>query len=118
MIFRALAVAAIALTVLVAGGAAADTFTVTLVSQTSSTITLGWTPQPGYGYLFSANGTLVSRTNDPSRSQVKFAKANTYEVAVIVKGAIGTYPTEPPPPPKAACENSLDDDGDGKIDYP
>jgi len=115
---RLLALSAIGFLVLVAGGAAADTLTLTVVSQTNTTITLGWTPQTGYGYLFSANGTLVSRTNDPSRNTVKFAKANTYEVAVIVKGATGTYPTQPPPPPKNQCEDTLDNDGDGKIDYP
>src|SRR6187551_769705 len=65
-------------------GSSADSFEVRLVSQTNSTITLGWDPQPGYGYLFSADGQLVSRTNDPSRSTVKFAKgASSYEVAVI-----------------------------------
>jgi hypothetical protein len=78
-------------------GASADTFAVTLVSQTSNTITLGWTPQPGYGYLFSANGQLVSRTNDASRSTVRFTKANTYDIDVLVKGANGHYPTTPPP---------------------
>ena len=70
-------------------GSSADTFSLNVVSQTSNTITLGWTPQPGYGYLFSANGALVSRTNDPNRSSVRFSKANSYEVAVIVKGAFG-----------------------------
>ena len=74
---RLLALSAIGLLVVVAGGAAADTFAVTLVSQTTSTITLGWSPQPGYGYLFSANGVLVSRTNDPTPvNTVKFSKAN------------------------------------------
>lgn len=100
---RLLAIAALAFVVLVAGSAAADTFAVTIVSQTSSTITLGWTPQPGYGYLFSADGVLVSRTNDPSRSQVKFSKnsANSYDIDVIVKGANGHCCTTPPPPPPA-----------------
>jgi hypothetical protein len=113
----ALLVAAVLL--LASGASSADTFAVTVVSQTSSTITLGWTPQPGYGYLFSADGNLVSRTNDPSRNTVKFSKSfSTYEIAVIVKGATGTYPTAPPPPPKNQCEDGLDNDGDGKIDYP
>ena len=65
---RLIAITALAFVVLVAGGAAADTFAVHLVSQTSNTITLGWDPQPGYGYLFSADGQLVSRTNDPNRA--------------------------------------------------
>lgn len=80
----------------------ADTFAVTLVSQTSTTVTLGWTPQPGYGYLFSLNGQLVSRTNDASRSTVKFSKGTSYDIDVIVKGANGHYPTAPPPPPPTA----------------
>jgi len=78
----------------------ADSFEVRLVSQTNSTITLGWDPQPGYGYLFSVDGQLVSRTNDASRSSVKFSKgASSYEVAVVAKGATGTYPPAAPPPP-------------------
>jgi hypothetical protein len=89
-----------ALFMLAVVGAAADTFEVRVVSQTNSTITLGWNPQPGYGYLFSADGALVSRTNDASRSTVRFAKgSSSYEVAVIVKGATGKYPPPAPPPP-------------------
>lgn len=98
---RIAAVASVLLILGVAGGgAAADTFTVRLVSQTSSTLTLGWDPQPGYGYLFSADGVLRSRTNDASVSTVKFSKQySTFEVAVVVKGALGVYPAAPPPPP-------------------
>lgn len=99
----------------------ADTLEVRLMSQTATTVTLGWDPQPGFGYLFSADGALVSRTNDPSRSTVKFSKSySSYEVAVIVKGLTGSYPPvePPPPPPPAVCANGLDDDQDGKIDYP
>jgi len=104
---RLLAVVAVALVVCVAGGAAADTFSVRLVSQTNTTITLGWDAQPGYGYLFSAGGVLVSRTNDASRTSVKFSKVTpaSYDIDVIVKGANGHYPSEPPlpPPPKPAA---------------
>jgi len=97
---RLIVILTVAAAVIGVGGAvSADTFTVTLVSQTNSTITLGWAAQPGYGYLFSANGKVVSRTNDPSRTTVKFAKgSSTYEVAVITKGATGTYPSSQPPP--------------------
>lgn len=118
-----LAVAALAaffVVAVTAGGA--DTFTVRLVSQTSSTITLGWDPQPGYGYLFSAGGTLVSRTNDASRTSVKFSKvpSGEYDIDVIAKGANGHYPVvvPPPPPPVAACGDGNDNDADGKTDYP
>lgn len=71
--------------------------TLTVASQTNKTITYSWDPQAGYGYLFFADGNLVSRTNDPSRSTVKFSKgAASYEVATQLKGATGTYP--PPGP--------------------
>lgn len=120
MFRRRLAVAALAAFFVVAVAASSsDTFTVTLVSQNNTTVTLGWDPQPGYGYLFSADGNLVSRTNDPARSTVKFSKSfSAYEVAVIVKGASGMYPASSPPPPKNQCEDAADNDGDGKIDYP
>jgi chitodextrinase len=64
---------------------------------------LGWTPQPGFGYLFSTQASagaplvLVSRTNDPARASVRFSKgAFSYEVAVITKGYSGVYPTVQP----------------------
>lgn len=115
---RRAALAGAVLIALFAGGAqAADELALHVVSQTNSTITLGWTPQPGYGYLFSVNGSLVSRTNDPARASVKFSKVTngTYEVAVIVKGATGTYP---PPAPAPQCSDSVDNDGDGLVDFP
>jgi hypothetical protein len=88
-----------------------------LVSQDDTTVTLGWSPQPGYGYLFSADGVLRSRTYDPNRSTVRFAKATSYDIDVIVKGANGHYPdTTPPPPPLPQCSDGVDNDGDGKID--
>ena len=90
-----------------------DSFELRLLSETSTTITLGWTPQPGFGYLFSAGGVLVSRTSDPSRSSVRFTKvaSGNYEVAVIVKGATGTYPpiTPPPPPTTATVTQTIVD---------
>ena len=121
---RVLAISAVALLTLVAGGSAADTFALRLVSQTSSTITLGWDPQPGYGYLFSTRSSstapwvLVSRTNDQSRTSVKFSKTYSYQVAVQVKGSAGEYPAANPPPAQPACSDGTDNDGDGKIDYP
>ena len=89
------------------------------MSQDANSVTLGWTPQPGYGYLFSADGQLVSRTNDPSRNTARFSKgAAVYKVASIVEGNSGTYPAVTPPPPKPACSDGIDNDSDGKIDYP
>lgn len=112
-------VAAVAIAFLATGAQAVDSFAVHLVSQDATTITLGWSPQPGYGYLFSGNGQLVSRTNDQSRSSVRFSKQySSFDVDVITKGANGHYPTVTPPPPKAQCEDGVDNDGDGKIDYP
>ena len=101
--------------------------TLTVVSQTSSTITLGWTPdRSGFGYLFStkasptANWILVSRSSDSSKSTVRFNKGSySYEVAVIVKGNTGEYVPSPAPPPTVyACSDGIDNDNDGKIDYP
>lgn len=115
----------VAAVVLFAGAASsADTLDVHLVSQNNSNITLGWTPQAGYGYLFSTQATstaqlvLVSRTNDPGRSTVTFTKGSfAYEVAVIAKGSNGHYPASTPPP-LAACSDGLDNDADGLVDYP
>lgn len=106
---RLLAIAAVGFLVLAAGGAAADTFAVRLVSEDATTITLVWAPQSGYGYLFSSAGVLRSRTNDPSRSSVRFAKVDpaSYDVDVIVKGANGHYPAATPPAPTAALVQTI-----------
>jgi hypothetical protein len=96
-------------------GSSADTFAVHLVSQDTTTVTLGWSPQPGYGYLFSRDGVLVARTYDQNRSSVRFSKATSYDIDVIVKGANGHYP-EAAPPPLPQCSDLADNDGDGKID--
>ncbi len=96
---RLLALASVSALVMVAGGAAADSFSLTVVSQNNTSITFSYPAQTGFGYLYSANGTVVSRTYDASKTQVRFSKANSYEVAAIVKGTTGSYPTAPPPPP-------------------
>lgn len=123
MVRRLTLAAVAAFFMLAVTASSADTFQVRLVSETSKTLTIGWDPQSGYGYLFSADGTVVSRTNDAARSSVKFAKgAGSYEVAVITKGATGTYPPSapppppPPPPPAVACADGADNDADGKVD--
>jgi hypothetical protein len=94
----AAAMVAVAVLVLASTGSAADEFTLTVVSQTNTTITFNYPQQPGFGYLYSANGVVVSRTNNPTRVEVKFSKANSYEVAAIVKGTIGSYSVNTPPP--------------------
>lgn len=115
-------VGSLALLVGVAGATTeANEFSLTVVSQTNTTITFSYPQQPGYGYLYSANGVVVSRTNDPTKTTIKFTKANSYEVAAIVKGTTGTYPTTPPPPPPAAqCSDGVNNDPaeDTLIDYP
>jgi hypothetical protein len=95
---RAFAIAAVALLVLVAGGAAADSFSLTVVATTNTTITFSYPAQSGYGYLYSAKGVVVSQTNDPTKTTVKFSKnaANDYEVASKVKGTTGHYQAAPP----------------------
>lgn len=53
--------------------------TLTLLSQTVSTLTLGWTPVPCVGYRFSAEKqTKFSHTWDSSRSSVRFAKGSAW----------------------------------------
>lgn len=85
---------AVVLVFAVSSATGADSFDVRLVSQTTNNITLGWDAQPGYGYLFSSGGMLRSRTNDPSRTTVQFAKVTpaSYDIDVIVKGSNGHYP--------------------------
>lgn len=90
-----------ALFVFAVSAAAEDSFSLTVVSQTNSTITFSYPQQSGYGYLYSANGIVVSQTNDPTKTTVKFSKnaQNDYEVASKVKGTTGRYQVAPPPPP-------------------
>jgi hypothetical protein len=84
------------------------------LSETSSTITLGWTPPAGAdAYAFYANGQVASvatRSNKDGspRSSVKFSKTSPgppFIVAALCGRAgvfsvdVGTYPSSPPPPP-------------------
>lgn len=64
------------------------------LSETATTITLGWDPVPNaYGYRFLADGHPVSVTFDSTRTSVKFAKgAGEYGVLALVKGVELTYP--------------------------
>ena len=68
-----------------------------LVSETASTITLGWTPVAGAGYRFtSEKQAKPSHTWDASRSSVRFAKGSAwYRVEALGVSESGTYPPTP-----------------------
>ena len=83
----------------------------TKITETSSTITLGWTPPNGVaGYAFFANGEIVSVASrnlkdGTPRKEAKFSKAAPgppFQVAAICRQAgiflvdAGTYPTSAP----------------------
>jgi hypothetical protein len=75
--------------------------TLTLISETSSSITLGWKPVTGcIGYRFNAEKQAKpSHTWDPSRSSVKFSKGSAwYKVEALNAMDTGTYPSVSPPP--------------------
>jgi hypothetical protein len=73
--------------------------TLTKLSETSTKITLGWTPVPNcIGYVFYADGQRVSNTWDPNRSQVTFAKGPAkFKVQAVGVEDEGVYPSGPPP---------------------
>jgi hypothetical protein len=66
---RALVLAGAVAAVMLCAGAAnsINTLDVHLVSQTNSTITLGWTPQTGFGYLFFNRQVLQRPRDVPGR---------------------------------------------------
>ena len=69
----------------------------TKLAETTSTITLGWTPPAeARGYVFVANGKRSS-TLDGSRSSAKFAKPGPYSVEALGAIATGFYPPLVPP---------------------
>ena len=74
--------------------------TLTKISETSSKITLGWTPVPGcIGYVFYADDTRVSNTWDPNKSQVTFSKGpSKFRVDAVGVEDTGAYPSVTPPP--------------------
>lgn len=92
--------------------------TLTKISETSSTITLGWTPPAGVGgYVLYANGQVASvataNLKDGSpRSQAKFSKTSPgppFEIAATCRSATGAftletgkYPSEPALPSNVA----------------
>lgn len=69
-----------------------------VVSETASTLTLGWDPVAGaVGYRFSAEKQAKpSHTWDPSRSSVRFAKGSAwYRVEALAAADTGQYPPVP-----------------------
>lgn len=92
--------------------------TLTKISETSSTITLGWTPPPNVGgYVFYAKGQAVSvataNNKDGSpRREIKFSKTSPgppFEVvAVVYPPAVNwdAYPDSPPPLPPGTARSA------------
>lgn len=89
----------------------------TKIAETSTTITLGWTPPAGVGgYVFYANGQVVSVASanlkdGTPRKDVKFSKTNPgppFIVAAVCRQSgilvlqTGLYPTAPPLPSNVA----------------
>lgn len=81
-----------------------DNLPLTILSQNNRTITYGWTPVAGYGYLFKTQATagaewvVVSRTNNPDVSSVKFSKGSyDYAVGALGEVAVGKASDIPPP---------------------
>jgi hypothetical protein len=75
--------------------------TLTKLSETASTITLGWAPVPGaVGYRFTAEQQAKpSHTWDPTRTSVRFSKGSAwYKVEALGVEEEGEYPTATPPP--------------------
>ncbi len=89
----------------------------------------GWGENIAYGYTSAAavmQGWLNSsghRANieNPSYKSLGVGAASTTTGRIYWAQAFGTQSGStppPPPPPSYACSNGVDDDGDGKIDYP
>ncbi len=62
-----------------------------VVSQTPTTVTIAWTPQPDCGYRFSVDGIVKSHTWNEAAKQARFAKpqdglTHVYEIEPIVVG--------------------------------
>jgi len=77
--------------------------TLAKISETNSTITIGWSPPAGVGgYVFYANGqvaSVASRNNKDGspRNSVKFSKTNPgppFQVAAICRSAVGGFTSE------------------------
>lgn len=85
--------------------------TLTVISETKATLTVGWTPITGSrGYAFYVDGKRVSNTWDASVRQVKFGKpdagVHTYEVVALTMLDQGSlqWPAVTPPVPGTALK--------------
>lgn len=92
----------------------------TKISETPTTITLGWEPVQGCeGYVFYRDGTRVSRTFDPTRDRVKFSKGTSYRVEAITFSVIAadSYPDAPAPMFKKVAPRVAYKDGGSDARY-
>jgi hypothetical protein len=95
--------------------------TLTKVAETSSTITLGWTPPVGVGgYVFYADGQAVSvgsknMKDGTPRKEIKFSKTSPgppFHVTAVVRSSGGAYSLEvgawadAPPLPSNVAESA------------
>ena len=107
---RLIALLSVAALVMCASAAAAD-FPLRVVSQTATTITLGWDARANVvNYTFYANGSRVSNSYNGNLTQITFGKvANCttpcYVVQSLVSDGQGGYPSSTPPPPVDVCPN-------------
>jgi len=70
----------------------------TKLAETTSTITLGWTPIPCLGYVLYADGVRKSNSWDQTKSSWKTAKAGEIRVVALGAEATGVWPPPTPPP--------------------
>jgi len=64
----------------------------TKLAETTSTITLGWTPISCLGYVLYADGVRKSNSWDSAKSSWKTAKATEIKVVALGAEATGVYP--------------------------
>lgn len=70
----------------------------TKLAETTTTITLGWTPVLCLGYVLYADGVRKSNSWDPNKSSWKTNKATELKVVALGAEAEGLYPPVVPPP--------------------
>lgn len=69
----------------------------TKLSETATTITLGWTPIPCLGYVLYADGVRKSNSWEQQKSSWKTAKATEIRVVALGAEATGVWPPAVPP---------------------